>query len=285
MKDFEEFRQLTKKSEEDLKQKQRHELAALNAKLDELSRELGVQMDSFEATYKKFEREKNLLAEDLNAKHRKELERLEEKYASNKDALTHERTKLSEKHQAELGQLRNELDEVVARANKEKLEYEANLNKLKAFHEHELEACKQNSSSEYLKLIDVLKANIETMKKQKQSDDVEFAAKYNRKLEEIVSREEEIKSLNDMLAELRGNLAKSDHNYVAINQKVSDLSYLVWINFDDFLIIHFEIYQKYIIYLDFVARGRKKRSWSANRSARERESVVVEAHRQPDDSN
>lgn len=220
MKELETYRQQSKKSEEDLKETHRNEIVALNSKLDELNGELTSQIDLFEAAYKKFEKEKSLLTEDLKTKHRQEIDRLEEKYSSNKDALKQERAKLAEKYEAELIQLRSELEESGNRANREKQEYEANLSKLKAFHDRELEACKQNSSSEYLKLIDVLKANMEAMKKQKQSDDAEFSNRYNRKLEELVTREEEIKTLTDQLNELKSNLEKSDQNFGTVNQKV-----------------------------------------------------------------
>lgn len=220
MRDLEAYRQKSQQSEDDLKEAHRSEIAELNSKLDELQQELSEQVDSFEAMYKKFEKEKNLLADELKLKHRQDLEKVEEKYANNKETLNQERGRLAEKYEAELSKLRVELEESFARANKEKQEYEQNLSKLKAFHEHELEACKQNSSSEYLKLIDVLKANIEAMKKQKQSDDVEYALKYNKKLEEIVTREEEIKSLNDMIGQLKSNLSKSSNDFGEISQKV-----------------------------------------------------------------
>lgn len=220
MKDLEEFRQRTKQNEEVLIESHRNEIADLNKRLEELKDDVGKQNESFEAMYKRFESEKQGLVEDMKTRHRQEIEKLEEKYANNKDALRLERLKMSEKFEVELSRLRSELDESTSRAANEKLEYEQNLSKLKSFHERELEACKQNSSSEYMKLIDTLKSSLETLKKQKQSDEAEFSLKYNRKLEEIVSKEEEIKSLNDALDKYKNMLDNSNNDVTIVNQKV-----------------------------------------------------------------
>lgn len=187
------------------------------------------QTDNFESVYKSFEKEKNLLVEDLKAKHRQELERIEEKYANNKDALKLERQKLAEKYESEISRLRVELDESVARANKEKQEYEQNLSKLKSFHERELEACKQNSSNEYVKLIETLKTNLETLKKQKQADENEFNFRYNKKLEEIVTKEEEIKRLQEMLAQYKSNLESSSNDMGIYNERVGHFNFFKYL--------------------------------------------------------
>lgn len=221
--ELEEYRQKSKKFEDDLKETHRSEISSLNGKLDEMQRELTAHIGLFEATYKKFEKDKSIMIDELKRKHRAEIERLEEKYANNKEALKQERASVAEKYEAELSQLRSELEESSKLASKEKQEYELNLSKLKAFHERELDACKQNSSSEYLKLINVLKGNIESMKKQKQSDDAEYALRYNKKLEEIVTREEEVKSLNLTITQLRANLNKSNNNVGEVNQKVRQI--------------------------------------------------------------
>lgn len=199
----------------------KNEIAELNQKLDELKQDFIEQIKIFESVYKKFEKDKITLVDDLKLNHRLEIEKLEEKYAANKDILGSERAKLEENYKVEINRVKAELEEIASKAGKEKQEYEQNLNKLKSFHERELEACKQNSTNEYVKLIDVLKANIESMKKQKLLDENEFNSKYNKKLKEIVILEEEIKSLNEMISNIKNSLMTSNNDLSFYNQKVS----------------------------------------------------------------
>ena len=76
--------------------------------------------------------------------------------------------------------------------------------------------------SEYLKIIESLKASLEVMKKEKQTDESEFSARYNKKLEEIVSKEEEIKTLNETLLNYKSRLDNSNNDVSLVNQKVRD---------------------------------------------------------------
>ena len=220
LKDLEEYRLKTKQNEETLIETHKIELVELKRRLNELHEEAVKQSSLFESAYKKFEKEKSHVAEELRAKHREEMEKLEEKYASNKDSLRLEKVKLAEKYDAEISRLRSEIEEAANKATKEKLEYEQNLSKLKSFHERELDACKHNSSSEYLKIIESLKASLEAMKKEKQADESEFTARYNKKLEEIVSKEEEIKTLNETLLKYKSRLENSNNDVSLVNQKV-----------------------------------------------------------------
>lgn len=217
---MEEFRLKSKQNEDNLIETHKNEITQLNHKLEELKQEFFKQCDQFESVYSRFEKEKGLIADEIKAKYRQDLERLEEKYTSNKDSLRLEKVKLSEKYEAELSRQRAELDQEQTRFAKERQEYELNLAKLKAFHERELDACRQNSTSEYTKLIDGLKANIEAMKKQKQADENEFNMKYNKKLNEVLDLEAENKCLNETLDKYKFNFENSSKEVDFSNQKV-----------------------------------------------------------------
>lgn len=219
-KELEEFRQNCKYNEERLIEFHRNEIVGLNQKLEELKQQLCEQSNEFEFIYTKFEKEKNLLSESIRVKNLEEIEKFEEKYAKKEDTLKKEKQKLVEKFHSEISRLKNELEENVTKSNKEKQEYENNLIKLKAFHEHELDACRQNSNNEYVKLIEVLKTNIESLRKQKIIDENELIQKYNKKQDELAIKEEEIKSLNEMMLDYKKKLESSSNDIKFINQKV-----------------------------------------------------------------
>jgi hypothetical protein len=118
----------------------------LNKKLGELKNEYDLNLSELASLDAKRDEAKAREINELKTKHRLEIEKLKEQYtSSSKDSFKQERAKLVETYESELERIRRELDESVAKASQEKLDYELNVNKLKAFHERELEACKQNN--------------------------------------------------------------------------------------------------------------------------------------------
>lgn len=224
LKEFEEFRLKSVENEEQLINAHQDELVELNKKLGELKNEYDLNLSEFASLDARRDEAKAREINELKTKHRLEIEKLKEQYtSSSKDSFKQERAKLVETYESELERIRRELEESVSKASQEKLEYELNVNKLKAFHERELEACKQNSSSEFNKLITTLKADVELLQRQKQSVEVEFAGKLKRKLEELVDKEEEIKGLNEMLNKFRSNFDTSNNDLNLLNQKVANI--------------------------------------------------------------
>ena len=116
--------------------------------------------------------------------------------------------------------LRADIDALNSKLMHEKLEHEQNITKLKTFHEKELDAHKQNSTKEFTQLIENLKIQLEQANKDKVLAEKEHNKRYEKKLEEIVGKEDEIKSLNDKLILCKNDLETSNINLANLNSKV-----------------------------------------------------------------
>lgn len=217
---MEDFRLKTLENEENLVLSHKQELIDLNKMLEKLKSDQEKQYKQFEAVNKKYESDKLYLVEDLKSKHRLEIESLKQSFNSNKDVLDQEKRKLEEKYESELNKLKSDLENVNSRNLKEKAEYEQNILKLKTFHEKELEALRQNSSSEYEKLIKSLKNDLDSLGKQKIAKEAEFNQRYNNKVEEILQKEDMIQSLNEQIKKLESNVHDSNKNFMELNEKV-----------------------------------------------------------------
>jgi predicted nucleic acid-binding Zn-ribbon protein len=192
--------------------------------LEDVKHEQNKQFKQFDSFTKKFESEKLYLVEDLKSKHRLEIENLKQSYSSNKEMFNEERKSLMDAHEAEINKLRQDMESLIAKSNKEKAEYEQNMLKLKAFHEKEMEASKNNSSSEYTKLINSLKDEMDALNKQKAAMEHDLKERYTKKIEEIIVKEEQIESLKKTIEEYKTNSADS-------NLKISNLSKEVMLSF------------------------------------------------------
>jgi hypothetical protein len=118
---------------------------------------------------------------------------------------------------------KTELDSAVEKLGKEKVDYEQNLAKLKAFHERELDALKQNSTSEYQTLLNNLKLELEKANKSKIQIEQELTRNYNAKLEEIVAKEAEISQLQDELNKLKFDHSNINKQLGHLNLELADL--------------------------------------------------------------
>jgi len=150
------------------------------------------------------------------------MDALKQSFNSNKDAFSNERIKLEEKHASDMLKLRADLDAMNSKLLYEKQENEQNITKLKAFHDKELDAHKQNSTKELTQLIDNLKIQLDQVNKERLSSEKEMNKRYEKKLEEILVKEEEIKNLNEHLKRVKIDL-DSSHTIVAnLNRKVTE---------------------------------------------------------------
>jgi hypothetical protein len=210
----------------------KEEIIDLNKMLEDVKHDQSKQFKQFDALAKKFENEKLYLVEDLKSKHRLEIENLKQSFNSNKDSFNEERRALMQEHEAEMAKLRQEIDAVTAGASKDKAEHEQNMLKLKKFHEKELEASKNNSTSEYVKLIDGLKLDLEALNKQKAASEHELKERYTKKIEEIVAKEEQIDLLKKSLDESKSSAAE-------LKAKTDELNKQVW-DYHNFFFIRFQ---------------------------------------------
>ena len=117
--------------------------------------------------------------------------------------------------------LRADIDALNSKLMHEKLEHEQNITKLKNFHEKELDAHKQNSTKEFTQLIENLKIQLEQVNKDKVLAEKEYNKRYEKKLEEIIGKEDEIKSLNEKLKLFKSDLETSNINVFNLNKKVN----------------------------------------------------------------
>lgn len=221
---MEDYKLKSIETEEQLVLSHRDEIIELNKMLEKLKQDQERQYKQFDAVNKKYAQEKLYLIEDLKSKHRLDIEGLKQTYSSNKDDFQAEKRKLEEKNEAELIKLKTELETLNGKSQKDKQEYEQNILKLKTFHQRELEANRQNSTGEYEKLIQSLKSDFEILDKQKLSIENELTQKYNRKLEELVAKEEEIKNLNLKIEQLNKNVEDSSRNFSELNSKIIELT-------------------------------------------------------------
>ncbi len=224
--DLEEFKLRALENEENLTLKHHDEIISLNRMLEHVKNDQESQHKHFEAAIAKFEADKKYQIEDLKSKHRLEMESLRENLNSNKDALSDEKKRLEEKYQLELNKLKAEIDSLNINTNKERSEYEQNMTKLKLFHTKELEALKHNSNNEYLNVINNMKVELEQLGKEKKKSENELRQKYEKKLEEIVIKDEEISMLKEKLNELQTNLDQSNKIYFELNEKVNEINSL-----------------------------------------------------------
>jgi hypothetical protein len=223
---LEEFKLRALENEENLTLKHHDELIDLNRMLEHLKNDQETQSKHFEATMAKFEADKKYQIEDLKSKHRLELESVRENLNSNKDAISDEKKRLEEKYQAELSKLKADIEGLHANAAKERTEHEQNMTKLKLFHTKELEALRQNSNNEYLNVINNMKNELELLGKEKKKSENELRQKYEKKLEEIVIKDEEISNLKNKLNELQANLEQSNKIYFELNEKNAEINAL-----------------------------------------------------------
>ena len=100
------------------------------------------------------------------------------------------------------------------------------MTKLKLFHSKELEALKQNSNNEYINVINNMKVELEQLGKEKKKSENELRQKYEKKLEEIVIKDEEISMLKEKLNQLQANLDQSNKIYFELNEKVNEINSL-----------------------------------------------------------
>ena len=222
LKDFEEFKLSSLQTEESLALRHKQEMIDLNRMLEDVRQEQDKQFRHFDALGKKFETEKLYLLEDLKSKQRLEIESLKQAFNSSREATLGEHRKaLMEKHEADVSKLRQELKVVQARAGKDKSDYEQSISKLKLFHEKELDASRQNSSSEYMRLMESLKEEMARMSKDRASLESNFNERYDRKLAEIATREEEVAALRASWTECKASVLDSNEKIVELNKQVS----------------------------------------------------------------
>ena len=220
VRDLDSFKARHVAHEENLVLTHRQEIVKMTGMLEELKNEYEKQTQKFDSITNKYNLDKQTLLEDMKQKHRLEIESLKQSFNTNKDAFSVERTKLEEKHVSDMLKLRADLDAMTSKMSHEKLEHEQNITKLKAFHEKELDAHKQNSTKELTQLIESLKAQLDQVNKEKMLTEKEMNKRYEKKLEEILVKEEEIKTLNEQLKRVKTDLNAS-HTIVAnLNAKV-----------------------------------------------------------------
>ena len=219
--DLEDYKLRVLENEENLTIKHHEEIIDMNRMLEQLKTEQENQHKHFESAIKKYDADKLYIVEDLKSKHRLEIESLKENLNTNKHSLSEEKMRLEEKYQLEMLKLKADIEQLNANAQQEKLEHEQNITKLKLFHSKELDALKQNSNAEYLNMINNLKNDIEQLNKEKRKSENELKQKYEKKLEEIVVKDEEIQDLKKKLDELTANLEQSNKIYFELNDKVS----------------------------------------------------------------
>ncbi len=220
LRDLESFKMRTIENEENLVITHRQEIIRMTNLLEDLKGEHEKQIQKFDSITNKYNIDKQNLIEDLKQKHRNELESLKQSFNSNKDTFSVEKSKLEEKHASDMLKLRADIDALNSKLMHEKLEHEQNITKLKTFHEKELDAHKQNSTKEFTQLIENLKIQLEQANKDKISAEKEHNKRYEKKLEEIVGKEDEIKSLNDKLILCKNDLETSNINVANLNSKV-----------------------------------------------------------------
>ncbi len=220
--DFESFKARHVENEENLVLNHRQEIVKMTGMLEDLKNEYEKQTQKFDSITNKYNLDKLTLLEDLKQKHRLEMDALKQSFNSNKDAFSNERIKLEEKHASDMLKLRADLDAMNSKLLHEKQEHEQNITKLKAFHDKELDAHKQNSTKELTQLIDNLKIQLDQVNKERLSSEKEMNKRYEKKLEEILVKEEEIKNLNEHLKRVKIDL-DSSHTIVAnLNRKVTE---------------------------------------------------------------
>lgn len=224
IKEMEQFKLRSIENEESLVMAHRDELIELNQMLEKVRHECENLYQKNEQITKKYEQDTLYLIEDIKSKHRLEIESIKKTYNSNKDNLIAEHKYLEEKHQEEIQKLKKEIDMANSNFSKEKQDFDQNILKLKTFHQKELEALKQNSNSEYEKFISSLKADLELMAKDKMQFEIEMNKKYNSKLEEIVTKEEEIKKLNEFIAQFKLKFQDLNENYLKLNESFLQMS-------------------------------------------------------------
>lgn len=224
IKEMEQFKLRSIENEESLVMAHRDEMIEMNQMLEKLKHECENLYEKNEQKAKKYEQDTLYLIEDIKSKHRLEIESLKKTYSSNKDNLIAEHQYLEERHQQEIQKLKKEIDLANSNFSKEKQDFDQNILKLKTFHQKELEALKQNSNSEYEKFIASLKSDMESMAKDKMQFEIEMNKKYNSKLEEVVTKEEEIKKLNEFIAQLQLKLQDLNENCFKLDQNIIEMS-------------------------------------------------------------
>lgn len=218
--DYNEFKLESLKREQKFSDNYSHEINEMTKQMETLRAQFEMQLKEFKDTNSKYEHEKLYLIEDLKSKHRIEIDNLKQSYNSNKDSFLSEKLKLEEQHKQELIKLQLFVDELKTQNQSVISENEANINKLKAFHAKELEALKANSNQEYLANLNELKNEIEKIKREKIELENDWKRKLDRKLEEIVEKDEEIDVLKQKLASINQNLESSGKNLDILNNEL-----------------------------------------------------------------
>lgn len=224
IKEMEQFKLSSIENEESLVMAHRDEIIELNQMLEKLKIDYENLYQKNEEIIKKYEKDSLYFIEDLKSKHRLEVESLKQTYNSSKDKFLADRQILEEKHEEQVQKLKQEIDTLNSIYSKDKQDFDQNILKLKTFHQKELEALKQNSNSEYEKFIASLKSDLESMTNEKKHIEIEMNKKYNSKLEEIVSKEEEITQLNTFIDELKSKFEDSNKNNFELSENIMEIT-------------------------------------------------------------
>ncbi|XP_071506499.1 protein FAM184A-like [Diadema antillarum] len=142
--EFSEFKRKSEVKEGNLRAEHSQKLLSLSQDLLAVKRDFEDRLKQFDDVKARLEREKHGALEDLKSKHRDELEALQQAQNAQKMGQSSELEEINMKHAAEISRLKEECEAVNEQKTQLVEDYEGKLEKLKAFHEREISALREN---------------------------------------------------------------------------------------------------------------------------------------------
>ena len=218
--DFQSYKNNAERREIAIKEQHAKSMLELSQQVLKAKKDFEEKLRSIASLKDVYEADKLTALEELEAKHKSDLEKLLASQAENEGGFAAERLRIEQKYAEEINNLETNIERLEDDKKQIKDEYEGKLHKAQQFYENELEVLKNSQSLSYEEQMTVLQEKCEKLKRDLNHLEGESKRRADDLLTKLAVSEEEARSYQEQLNSLKDTLKNKHSDSEFLNKQV-----------------------------------------------------------------